>query len=438
MLPQKYSQIHFIGILGIGMSALAQFFAKLGYRVTGSDRDYNSEFTQVLIHRLKTYGIKVFPQDASAICEKTSLIIFSTAIEKDNIELANSITKMHRSDALELAIKKVGLPQIAVTGSAGKTSVTGWLACALQSLGEDVLMINGGCVKNFASSSEYGNFKWGNDLVVFEADESDGSLINYFCDYAVVLNLSRDHFEENKLEKMFSKFLSQVKKQAFLPPNLSHLNKQANIISRGGKSYYDNQKFKFVFQGKQYTTSQIGDHCIENVTAVLTILHHLGYSNYDKLERAIASFAGVKRRFDFKGRTSKGCAVYDDYAHNVVKIKVGIKTMQQMGKKALIIFQPHGYKPLGFMQDDLGNMLKDILDKDTRFCFLEVFYAGGTSSLHPTSKEVVQNFSKKGIKVKYTSREEIEDEILTLEECNILVMGARDPSLSVWSESLVV
>ena len=438
MLPQKFSQVHFIGILGIGMSALAQFFSKLGYCVTGSDRDYNSEFTQELCHCLKTYGIKVFPQDASAISEKTSLIIFSTAIEEDNIELANDIKKLHRSDALQLAIKKVGLPQIAVTGSAGKTSVTGWLTCALKSLGKDVLMINGGCVKNFVSSSQYGNFKWGNDIVVFEADESDGSLVNYFCDYAVVLNLSKDHFEESQLEKMFSKFLSQVRKQIFLPENLSRLNERANIIALSQKSYYEASKLKFVFQDKEYKTSQIGYHSVENAVAVLTILHHLGYSNYDELDKAIDSFNGVKRRFDFKGRTSKGCAVYDDYAHNVAKIEVSIKTMQQMKKKTLIVFQPHGYKPLGFMQKELGDMLKNVLDKNTRFCFLEVFYAGGMSSFRPTSKEVVQSFSKKGIKVEYTSRKKIENEILTLEEFNILVIGARDPSLSIWSGSLAV
>ena len=439
LLP-KDGKVHFVGILGIGMSALAQLFNKLGYEVTGSDRNYQSIDYQRLVDCLIAQRINLFPQDGVGIDEKTKLIIYSTAIEQDNVELikGKNVPQMHRAYAMKLAMETLNVPQIAISGSSGKTSVTALVATALKSLGKDVLMINGGCVKNFISEDNYGNFIFGKDIIVYEADESDSSLVNYRPDYAILLNISNDHYSIESLKDIFTKFLSKVKKKCFLPDTLKELSSNGVVFEKALDYSHKKNGVTFATKKQEYKINQLGAHSVKNALAVITILKYLGYQENQNMLKALNSLLGVERRLEYKGETVNACPVYDDYAHNVAKIQNSIKTMQKIADNLVVVFQPHGYSPLKFMREELGDMLQKELKMSTKFYFLPVFYVGGTTSFSPKSEEVVKSYQLKNINVEFLTRKQFECKIAKIKKSIILILGARDASLGKWCEKLVL
>ena len=147
-MEQIPESIHFVGVGGIGMSALAQMAASLGIKTSGSDRGANAPENQRIIGALKNCGVKIYPQDGSRMDEpeKPQALIYSTAIEEDNPDFAKGkgIPRLHRSEAMKLLVERSGKQILAVTGSCGKTSVTAWLAEALNACGKSPSMIGGG------------------------------------------------------------------------------------------------------------------------------------------------------------------------------------------------------------------------------------------------------------------------------------------------------
>lgn len=211
--PSAPAQLHLVGIGGIGMSALAQFFVSLGYTVSGSDRDLETPAQVKLFDKLRSQGMTIHLQDGSGVKEtKPAALIYSSAIEEDNPDFvtAGETPRFHRSIAMAETVNRSGMKQIAVAGSCGKTSVTGWLASALHALGQNPVMINGGYTTEFISDNFPGNFKPGSDIIVYEADESDGSLVNFRPHSALLLNMGIDHYEKDKLEVFFKEYLGHA------------------------------------------------------------------------------------------------------------------------------------------------------------------------------------------------------------------------------------
>jgi len=220
-MPEKPSHFFLVGIGGIGMSALAQFMKFEGYSVSGSDRDLDGAGRKKLFAQLQQQGIKIYPQDGSGLqVENIDAIVYSSAIEKDNPDfLAGAdLPKIHRTSAMAELLNRSGLRQIAVAGSSGKTSVTGWIAVALCNLGFDPVMLNGGYAKDFMSFEYPGNFKAGKDLVVYETDESDGSLVHFQPDISVLLNVGTDHYEHKQLLEFFKKSSGITEENAPIKP----------------------------------------------------------------------------------------------------------------------------------------------------------------------------------------------------------------------------
>ena len=205
--------LHFIGIGGIGMSALAAMFREHGWRVTGSDRAADRPENRRIFDALKLQGIDVFPQDGSYLAAgRPDYLVCSTAIEEDNPDLAAGvgIERLHRSRLLAMALGSL-LPAecrtVAVTGSCGKSTVTAYVAEALTNLGADPGCLNGALSKRFAGGRFAGNYRpGGGKFFVFEADESDKSLLNYGADYAVILNLGTDHYDRDELVRVFGAY----------------------------------------------------------------------------------------------------------------------------------------------------------------------------------------------------------------------------------------
>ena len=450
-------KIHFVGIGGIGMSGLAAMCYHLGYEVTGSDRGADKSENQRILGALRNQGIVIYPQDGSFVKDGLpEKIVYSTAIENDNPDFlaAPNVERVHRAAFLEQMIKETKVANsIAVTGSCGKSTVSSYLAEALLSLGEKPYCITGALANNFATPSLAGNFYPGDGkFLVFEADESDKSLLSYSPDYALILNIGCDHYDKEELARVFGSFLQQVKKGAVLSSDV--YNQVKDFIPKSlpvavfGEE--DNLAYKLVsyqlpkatFNVGSVTLPQSGKHTALNALAIYAMLEMLGFEKAASL-KAIEHFGGIWRRNDYAGKTASGALVYDDYAHNPEKIISCLSSMKELiTGRVIAIFQPHGYGPWGFMEEELGKVLDEFLSKDDVFIVMEPYYAGGTSSFKPSAKEVVEKWqqlykNKERFRLG-TSRDEVASFVKENATSNdiVVVMGARDNSLSTYAKSL--
>lgn len=455
--------LHMIGIGGIGMSGLAQMLVALGCKVTGSDRGLNLPENQRIFSALRGQGIMLYEQNGSYIKDgRPDALIYSTAIEKDNPDFvcAEGVAQIHRSAALSAAMLASGTRMIAVTGSCGKTTVTSWLAETLDNIGENPSFLTGGLVKKFARDGYAGNYFHGDDkYFVFEADESDKSLTAYHPDYALVLNIGTDHYSKDELAEVFKAFLRNVKIGAVIEENVYnvikdeiplHLKIKTFSSSVNDKSSSDWWLSSYkasadgvtaVFNSK-YTVSlpAPGLHTAANALSIAAMLEMMGV-NVDNAINALQSFGGVWRRFDFAGRMSTGAKVYDDYAHNVEKIMSCINAAREVtAGRIYAVFQPHGFGPLGFMKDEMFSVLEKSLSPDDVFALLPVYYAGGTTSFKPSSEEVCNEYKTKASKnyMHFKTRSAAAEffKANTSGNDTIIVMGARDNSLSDWAVQL--
>ena len=446
-------KIHFIGVGGIGMSALAQLFAAAGCEVSGSDRGAENSENQAIIAPLKAQGIRIYPQDGSFIkdCEPDYLV-YSTAIEDDNPDFvaAPEVPKVHRAEALAAAINLNSEQiSIAVTGSCGKTSVTAWLAESLHNLGADPACLNGGLVNSFRAPDCAGNYRRGEGkYFVFEADESDKSLLAYKADYALILNMGTDHYSKEELVEVFATFAGSARRGVILGQEVYDLIKErlpsnldVCIFDTLVNNYRVNSgKACVEINGLEVKLPIPGKHNALNAAAVLKNLNVLGYSA-EKAIPALENFNGVWRRFDNAGTNVNGAEVYDDYAHNPEKIASCIRAAHEISSgKVFAVFQPHGFGPFGFMRDALFAEIEKVLCDDDEFILLPPYYAGGTSSFKPTSEEVTASYQRTGNKkyLCYSKRSELKKYLQTNSSRGdiILIMGARDNSLSDYAGDL--
>ncbi len=457
------------------MSGLAQVYVQMGWHVTGSDRAIDNPENQEIFEKLKENGISLYPQDGSVYQHENTpdVLVHSTAIEDDNPDFLlapKNAIRIHRSQALAACINAFpDRPVLAVAGTCGKTTVSAWLSDALYRLNTNPGELVGGAVKCFRNRKEIGNGRLGASHAPFviEADESDKSLFNYTPDVAIILNIGTDHYSRKELCDVFRKFANSAKKAAIIQEE-AYLEigpdtfTQDNILifsdnmdsarKYGGHSvfllqdYYIHERKCFCnVNGEQNIELPMpGKHNAMNALAVFACLESCGYDAEQSLQ-AISKFTGVARRYDKLGNTANGAAVIDDYAHNVEKICSCIKAAQEsVGKEANIyaVFQPHGFKALGFMREEFIRKLPKILRENDRFYFLPVYYAGGTTSFSPTSEEIVRECktnSSHPEQIHYASNRDSLQKILqndTKQGDIILIMGARDNSLPVFGESL--
>lgn len=465
-------KLHFAGIGGIGMSALAQMSASLGFGTTGSDRAAESPENARIFTALKAQGITIYPQDGSIYeNDQPDVLIYSTAVESDNPDIAKApetIERMHRSAALKFLIDACNAKNmIAVTGTSGKTSVTAQMAESLYHLGADPGCLCGGLVNEFIADDLAGNYRpMGEDgFFVVEADESDKSLLNYTADTALVLNIGTDHYPKEELAEVFRKFIISTRKNVILSDDvLSYVGADAcegkNVMVFSAQtdapeticgfpvvkldSYRAGTDGAFCsFDGlAEIPLRAPGFHNALNSLAVYGTLRVLGFEK-DAARCAVCSFSGVWRRFDYAGKMPCGAALYDDYAHNVEKILSCFDAAKSIAAgKVCLIFQPHGFKPFGFMREALFKALEQRLAPDDIFALLPVYYAGGTSSFTPSSAEVAADYRiRSGNEVRYPDfpdRETAEKSLnFLLRDGDIaVIMGARDNSLAMWAKKI--
>lgn len=443
------------------MSGLAQLLSWQGYEICGSDRGLQEPGKAELYKCLRNQGMHLYEQDGSGITqEKPDMLIVSTAVEPGNPDLVagSDIPVLHRAAALSAALSATGAKLLAVAGSCGKTSVTGWLASALKALGERIVVVNGGYYSRNLQGNYPGNFYADENptWAVAEIDESDKSISQFSPDYGLLLNVGNDHYGEDELKSVFSDFLGRCKQGAVTDIELAELAEKAtcplgffSVQPNENAIYPDNYSmdssgisFKAPFFGEVHS-NQSGFHSACNASAVLAMLKilNLQYSS-SELALAISDFSGIKQRFEIMGTNAKGLPLINDYAHNPEKLAAALNTAHdRFNGPVVAFFQPHGFKPLGFMREKLIDILAETLHKGDIFCMLPVFYAGGTANFSPTSDEVAKELADKvtgrGITVAAISRNEAADIINKASDAKaILVMGARDSSLRPWTATL--
>ena len=473
--PDLPKSLHFVGIGGIGMSGLAQMFLDLGCAVTGSDRALGHAENERIFAALRKCGAKLRPQDGSVYADgyAPDAIVYSTAIEEDNPDFKCAppgTRRLHRSEALSLGIGALrGRFTIAVTGTCGKTTVSAWLADALDRLGGDPGALTGGYVKRFREDGAAGNYRggFGRDFVI-EADESDKSLLNYVPDTALILNIGTDHYSREELAEVFLTFAASARScvvmelaafeeigpDRFSPEKLILLFSGAPDapVSCAGRPVLRLNSYRVAggsawcaFNGlPEIRLPMPGRHNALNALAVHTVLTSRGYDSMDAL-KAVSEFGGVARRFDRAGVMANGALVIDDYAHNVEKLASCIGAAQELTPEGRVVtvFQPHGFAPLRFMREALANALPSILRPSDEFIFLPVYYAGGTASFSPTSAEAAETCrnapgADPDAILVFNDRLACEDHLKKAVKSGdvVIVAGARDESLSIWAKSL--
>jgi UDP-N-acetylmuramate--alanine ligase len=461
-LPFPPARLFLVGIGGIGMSALAQLLVWQGYQVAGSDRGADEPGKAELYDALQRQGIRLYPQDGSGVIrEKPDALVVSGAVESDNPDLLAMPARpvLHRASALAQALRRVPAPLIAVAGSCGKTSVTAWLAAALKALGEKVMMVNGGYALDFVSETTPGNFYSDFDphWLVVEVDESDRSLSAFTPDFGLLLNVGNDHYSQEELREVFAAFLQKCQRGIACLQELAPLA----AASQAAVSYFadeaDAEDVSVIapvdyyadaegihFQVAELATihsAQSGRHSASNACAVLAALRLLPLEQDNAaFAQAIASFRGVRQRFEVMGQLPSGSAVINDYAHNPEKIAAAIATARERyGSPLLLFFQPHGFRPLEFMREALREALKGCLQAEDRLVLLPVFYAGGSASFRPSAAEVADELAAAGLTVIAVADRQAAKEAIRSSDGRVkavLVMGARDSSLRPWCQSL--
>jgi len=442
--PPAESRFHYVGVAGSGMSALAQFQALSGGQATGSDRTFDRGGAPAIRAALARAGVALTPQDGSGVTAATDALIVSTAVEDTVPDVGAArrrhVPIFHRSELLAALV--AAHRTIAVAGTSGKSTVVAMVFELLRAAGRDPSLVTGGDLRALAAGGYLGNAWAGStEWLVVEADESDGSLVRYEPAIGVVLNLEKDHKEESEVRAMFETFRARTR-EAFVVgdgENLEALRAGALVFGFGPAAAVRAEEVTlgpgasdFAVAGARFHLPVPGRHNVENALAALAACRAAGLDT-SLLAAPLAAFRGVARRFQVLG-TARGVTVVDDFAHNPAKIRAALATAHLAGpRRVLAVFQPHGFGPTRFLRPDLVAAFADRLAPADRLWLLDIFYAGGTATKDISAADLAADIRARGKDAaSVPDRAALVAEIAAVAAPGdlVLVMGARDPSLS--------
>ena len=441
MKPKSSEHYHLVGVAGVGMNAVAQILLAQGYLVSGSDRYLDSGQNLEVLQKLRANGVRLVPQDGSGISIKTSGVIVSTAIEPDNPDIAEARSKnvpvIHRSQMLARLAE--GRRLVAVTGTSGKTTVTGMVGWLLERLNMDPSVVDGGVLLNWRHGHRIGNVRGGqSDLWVLEVDESDRSLLNFHPDWAVITNISKDHFELDEVTRLFQQFAEQVKTGIVCGAGVGNqLHTSATIVEEPFDWRMQNGVSTFMYKDHVFEVPLIGRHNAENALAAVVLCDQLG-CDLGAVKTALHAFKGIHRRLERVGELG-GVTVIDDYAHNPAKIRATWRAVADLHPRILGVWRPHGFGPLNLMMDELVATFREVCRPDDRVFILPVYYAGGTASKSVSSNDLVLKLRQNNVIADMVETyDELKTQLLADASSGdaVVFMGARDPEMPVFARSL--
>jgi UDP-N-acetylmuramate--alanine ligase len=360
---RRIQHVHFVGVGGIGMSGIAEVLLNMGFRVSGSDLR-RSDGTA----RLESLGARIYEGHAADHVSGAHVVVRSTAVRGDNPEVLEarrrSIPVIPRAEMLG-ELMRLKPHTVAVAGSHGKTTTTSMVATVLAHAGLDPTVVVGGVVGSMGSNARLGK----SDLMVVEADESDRSFLMLSPTFAVVTNIDREHMDVYAdmadVRRSFAEFVNKVPfygasvlclddphVQAVIPEVVRRritygLSAQADIAAREVR--YDKQ-FGSTYQARlmgepvgEVSLRVPGLHNVYNSLAAIAIGLELEVP-FETITKALSEFAGVNRRFQFKGEAA-GVIVVDDYGHHPTEIRATLVAAKlgAAGRRMVVLFQPHRY-----------------------------------------------------------------------------------------------
>ncbi len=432
------------------MSAIAKVMLEMGYRISGSDLA-----SQELTEKLVAKGATVFIGHEAENVKGADVVVYSTALSKDNVEMAAAeewnIPILHRSQMLaRLMNEKKG---IAVAGAHGKTTTSSMIALVLEECKMDPTFIIGGEIMNVGSNAKAGKGEW----VVAEADESDGSFLQYNPLIALVNNIEADHLENyngdfENLKKAYAQFLSQVSEEgkAIVCKDDTYLQElipdiKSEVITYGIENDADytarnielgdrKVSFEVEHQGSRLGSIQLsvpGTHNVYNAMATLITCMEAGLS-FNQIAEAITDFRGAKRRFQVLGEVND-ILIIDDYAHHPTEIEATISAAKATGKRIVAVFQPQRYTRTYFLFDQFSRAFSEA----DEVIITDIYSPAGERQIEGiTSSKLVELIRQNSNQnVRYIpSKEEVQAFLLDHVESGDLVitMGAGD----IWKAAL--
>lgn len=462
-MPKDIGALHFIGIGGIGMSGIAEILMTLGYTVQGSDQADGAN-----VKRLRENGAKIFiGHEAENITPDIAAVVISSAIKQDNAELQAArdldIPVIRRAEMLaELMRMKWA---VAIGGTHGKTTTTSMVGQMLDAADFDPTVINGGIVNAYGTNVRLGQ----SDIMVVEADESDGTFTRLPASVAVVTNMDPEHMEHygtfENVKAAYRQFIHNLpfygyavlcidhpEVQALVPSVKDRkiitygFNPQADVQVSNVNSNANGSTFDVTFSAKinggeelvlkDVHLPMLGRHNVQNCLVALAIAHEMGAAA-PTLKKGISSFTGVKRRFTKTGE-SHGITIIDDYAHHPIEIETMLKTARtavaENGAKVICVMQPHRYSRL----DDLFEDFCKCFNEADTVLITDVYEAGETPIENRNKLSLVEGIKQHGHRDVHAlpSRAELGHTVAKFVSSGdyVICMGAGD--ITAWAYEL--
>ncbi len=391
---RKIQHIHLVGIGGAGMSGIAEVLLTLGYKVSGSDLQSSET-----VRRLQELGGKIFIGHQESNVGDAQVVVVSSAVSSSNPEVqaarAKVIPVIPRAEMLaELMRLKFG---VAIAGAHGKTTTTSMVAAVLAQAGLDPTMVIGGKVNALGSHARLGR----GELLVAEADESDGSFLKLSPSLVAVTNIDREHLDHyGSMERLLDSFVEFINRvpfyglavlcaddaqvRALLPRVVKRFHTYGlhehpgaappdflatEVLHKNGET-----EFRAFFRGKSlgpFRLSIPGVHNVSNALAAIAIGLELEVP-VDLIRKGLATFTGVERRFQIRGEQGE-VMVVDDYGHHPTEIRATLAAAKQgWGRRLVVLFQPHRYT----RTRDLGAEFVHAFDEADLLFLTEIYPAG--------------------------------------------------------------
>ena len=462
--PNQGQAYFFCGIGGSGMLPLALILRAKGCRVEGSDRSLDQGRLARKFQFLRDRGIALHAQDGSGITRADQILVTSAAVEEtvpDVLAARRLGVPVMRRAALLAQLFNAAPQSIAIGGTSGKSTTTGMIGWILHHAGRDPTIMNGAIMKNFITPQIpfAGAVVGSGDAFISEVDESDGSIALFNPKVAVLNNISLDHKSMDELRVLFRDFIAKAEIAVLNLDNEESKGLAAAQPASRASTYSLDDRSADLFahdlrpslEGIDFMVSELGTgakaqahlkvpgaHNVSNALAALCAARACGVP-LEEAAVALGGFTGIKRRFERVG-TASGVAIIDDFAHNPDKIAATLATLHAFPGRLLVMFQPHGYRPLTLMQNELIACFAENLNRGDILVMPEPVYYGGTTERLVTSEDIVRGVkSRDRDAFAFADRAACGDKLAALAQPGdrIVIMGARDDTLPEFAADLL-
>jgi UDP-N-acetylmuramate--alanine ligase len=411
---------HFVGIGGTGMCGLAEILLSLGYEVSGSDLATGTDATE----RLARLGAKIYTGHAAENARGADLLVVSSAVGEGNPEVREArrlgLPVLKRGEMLaEIMRLKYG---VAIAGAHGKTTTTSLIGHVLSSAGLDPTVIVGGRLRAAGSNAMLGV----GDVLVAEADESDGSFLKLLPTVAVVTNIDREHLDHYRdLDEICEAFLRFIQGVPFygvavlcgddehLRALLPGVNKPVltygtsagcRVLAADVRPGADGSRFTVRADGRElgeFLVPLPGGHNVLNALATIAVARFLGVPT-EAIRRGLASFEGVGRRFERRGEAG-GALHIDDYGHHPTEIAAVLRTGREVfgHRRLIVLFQPHRYSRTAALRREFGTAFRDA----DALVVTDIYSAGEAPIPGITGQTLCETIAASGTRVHYAPTE---------------------------------